>query len=175
MIKNIVTIAGAPSVGKSTVGKVLSLALNAEFIDLDEEIEQAIGCSISAIFKNKGEEYFRIIEKNKILQIVESKKNKTIFSVGGGALLNHKSKELLTNKTILFTLTAMNKTLIYRNRGTRPLASNKSVFEKLLKTRKEHYASLPNKISTENKSPMEVANIIMKEVRSLWFLEDQLF
>ncbi len=174
MIKNIVTIAGAPSVGKSTVGKALSLALNAEFIDLDEEIEQAIGCSINAIFKNKGEEYFRIIEKNKILQIIESKKNKTIFSVGGGALLNLKSKNLLTSRTILFTLTAKNKTLINRNKGARPLASNKSVFEKLLKTREEHYASLPNKISTENKSPMEVVNIITKEVRSLWFLEDRL-
>ena len=174
MIKNIVTIAGAPSVGKSTVGKVLSLALNAKFIDLDEEIEQATGCSISAIFKDKGEEYFRNIEKNIIHKIVASKKNKTIFSVGGGALLNHKSKKLLTNETILFTLTATNNTLIIRNNGTRPLASNKSIFEKLLKTREEHYASLPNKISTDNKSPMEIANIIMKEVRSLWFLEDQL-
>ena len=79
MIKNIVTIAGAPSVGKSTVGKVLSLALNAEFIDLDEEIEQATGCSISTIFKDKGEEYFRNIEKNIIHKIVASKKIKLFF------------------------------------------------------------------------------------------------
>ena len=94
--------------------------------------------------------------------------------MGGGALLNLKSKNLLTSRTILFTLTAKNKTLINRNKDSRPLASNKLVFEKLLKTREEHYASLPNKINTENKSPMEVANIIMKEVRSLWFLEDRL-
>lgn len=169
MIKNIVTIAGPPCVGKSTVGKLLSDALNARFIDLDEEIEKTTNCSVCEIFENKTEEFFRDIEQKTIKQIVNTTGNKTILSLGGGALLDQQSKKLILDKTILFTLTARVETLLNRNSGKRPLASSRLIFENLLKLRKEHYGSLPNQINTENKSPLEIVEFILKEVHSLWF------
>ncbi|MEE3189123.1 MAG: shikimate kinase, partial [Candidatus Neomarinimicrobiota bacterium] len=43
--------------GKSTIGRFLSRRLGKPFIDLDSEIEQSAGKTISEIFENDGEEY----------------------------------------------------------------------------------------------------------------------
>ena len=47
--------------GKSSIGLLVSKKLNIEFIDVDHEIEKKIGMTISKIFENNGEEYFREI------------------------------------------------------------------------------------------------------------------
>ena len=52
-------------VGKSTVAKILANKLAFNFIDIDGLIEKQEGSSINLIFKNKSENYFRMIE-NKI-------------------------------------------------------------------------------------------------------------
>ena len=49
-------------VGKSTIGRKLADSLSFDFIDIDREIEVQEGTSISMIFKNKTENYFRMIE-----------------------------------------------------------------------------------------------------------------
>ena len=62
MRKNVV-LTGMMGVGKSTVGKRLAIHLDHDFIDIDNLIEKKEGCSITMIFKNKGESYFRTLEK----------------------------------------------------------------------------------------------------------------
>ena len=57
---------GAPGSGKTTIGKKVSAKLGLEFIDIDQEIEMDEKISISEIFVQKGEEYFRKLEKEKI-------------------------------------------------------------------------------------------------------------
>ena len=49
-------------VGKSSIGKDLSYKLNMEFIDIDTIIEKNLSLSISEVFKQKGEKFFRYIE-----------------------------------------------------------------------------------------------------------------
>lgn len=69
--------------GKSTIGKQLSKTLSCKFIDLDVYIEEKENCSISEIFKNKGEIYFRKIE-NKYLKEVVNETTPSIIALGGG-------------------------------------------------------------------------------------------
>ena len=73
-------------VGKSTVGKNLAKKLKYNFIDIDKLIETKEKSSISLIFKNKGESYFREIENEITLQ--ELNKDNSVISLGGGAFLN---------------------------------------------------------------------------------------
>ena len=85
MEKNL-ALTGMMGVGKTTIGKRLAKKLNYAFVDIDKIIEKQEGESISSIFKNKGEDYFRKLETQQTLK--ELKKDKSVISLGGGAFLN---------------------------------------------------------------------------------------
>ena len=78
-------------VGKSTIGKILAKKLQYDFLDIDRLIEQKEGSSINLIFKNKGEEYFREIEKK--LTLSELKKINCVISLGGGSFLQNEVRK----------------------------------------------------------------------------------
>lgn len=69
--------------GKTSVGKQLSQALNYEFVDLDALLESEENCSISEIFSEKGEIYFRNREDGLLKEIINTKNN-LVISTGGG-------------------------------------------------------------------------------------------
>ena len=96
------TLTGMMGVGKSTIGKILAKKLNYNFVDVDKLIEAREGSSISLIFKNKGENYFRKIEKE--IAISEIKKKETVISLGGGAFLNSTIRKITKKLSISFWL-----------------------------------------------------------------------
>ena len=85
MGKNL-TLTGMMGVGKTTIGKILAKKLDYKFIDVDKLIEDKEGLSISFIFKNKSESYFRKVENE--MTFAELKKDNSVISLGGGAFLN---------------------------------------------------------------------------------------
>ncbi|MEP2771300.1 MAG: shikimate kinase [Fulvivirga sp.] len=76
-------LVGMPGSGKSTFGVELAKAMGLPFIDLDQEIESSEGCTISNIFQNKGEDYFRKVESQHLLKKSEAK-DSFVMSTGGG-------------------------------------------------------------------------------------------
>ncbi|MBJ7883052.1 shikimate kinase [Gelidibacter salicanalis] len=78
----IIILIGYMGSGKSTIGKKLSQTLNFEFIDLDDYIQEMEQLTISEIFKNKGEIYFRKQEHFYLKEVL--KRNNVILSLGGG-------------------------------------------------------------------------------------------
>jgi len=83
--------------GKSTIGKQLASALNFSFLDLDAEIESAEGNSISDIFSEKGEIYFRKKE-NEVLREVLSINSNIVLATGGGTPCYGAVMEYLSSK-----------------------------------------------------------------------------
>jgi shikimate kinase len=75
-------LTGFMGTGKSYWGKLWSQANDLAFYDLDEEIEKAEGKTISEIFKQKGESYFRKKERQVLHSFFE--KDNFILSCGGG-------------------------------------------------------------------------------------------
>jgi shikimate kinase len=77
-------LVGYMGCGKSTLGRKLSKVTNFRFVDMDSEIEQREGASVSDIFKFAGEEYFRRAERTLIEELAETEGD-MIISTGGGA------------------------------------------------------------------------------------------
>lgn len=69
--------------GKSTLGKKLAKKINQPFFDLDVVIEEKENKTITEIFEQEGEEYFRKIEQNTLKELVTTNSN-FVISLGGG-------------------------------------------------------------------------------------------
>ena len=150
--------------GKTSIGSYVSKKLNIDFIDIDKEIEKKIGMTISQIFENKGEKYFREVEELITLKFL--KKNKTVISLGGGAFLNNKIKKEVLDNHISFWLNWDVKTLFNRikNSKKRPVAFNapKNVLIDLIKKRSIVYSKAMYKIECENLSKNEIVKNVIK-------------
>ncbi|MER3498429.1 MAG: shikimate kinase [Chitinophagaceae bacterium] len=69
--------------GKTHWGKLVSEKLRLPFFDLDEQIISHEGKNINEIFTEKGEEYFRLAEKD-ILHIITESHENFVIACGGG-------------------------------------------------------------------------------------------
>ncbi len=79
--------------GKTTTGKQLAEALQMNFIDLDQFIENSHGTSITDIFLDNGEEYFRILEQRYLEKLTHF--SHTIIACGGGTPCFHNNIHLM--------------------------------------------------------------------------------
>ena len=119
-MKNIYLV-GFMATGKTSVGIKLAKRLNKEFFDLDDLIEQQQNMCIVDIFKEKGEPYFRKIEK-KVIQDI-SQKSDLVIGCGGGAVVDEENLSILKNSGTVICLKADVDTILKRSSGSgqRPL------------------------------------------------------
>ncbi len=140
--KNII-LTGFMGSGKTTVGLKLSYKLRMPVEDTDKYIEQREGRSISKIFEEDGEGYFRALE-TKILEEFRDKEFTRIISVGGGTPVNPVNREILKQCGTVVYLRVRPETVYERlkNDTTRPLLQCEDPLGKiqsLLDARKEAY------------------------------------
>ena len=150
--------------GKSSIGSIVSKKLNMDFIDVDMLIEEKVGKSISKIFENNGEKFFREIEEVMTLKIL--KKNRSVISLGGGAFLNKKIKKEVLDNHISVWLNWEFETLVKRIKSNqkRPIAFKLSKNEliNLIKKRSIVYSKAMYKIECDNLTKDEIAKNVIK-------------
>lgn len=86
--------------GKTTVGQQLARALKVEWIDSDSEIERREGRRIPEIFTADGEPVFRELEERVVADLLAH--HTGVLSVGGGAVLSAKTRELLADHRVVY-------------------------------------------------------------------------
>lgn len=120
--KNIVLI-GFMGCGKSTVGRKLADALSYEFMDADEVIEKEYGKSISRMFEEDGEEFFRNAE-TELLKKLETQADGIVLATGGGMPMREQNVVSLKKiGTVVFLFTEIETILSRLQKDTgRPLA-----------------------------------------------------
>ena len=153
--------------GKSTVGKTLSQQLGKPFIDLDLEIEQSTGKTISEIFENDGAEHFRNIESNQLQQHSDS-----IVACGGGIILKEENRVIIkeNGKAILLTASIPELSNRLSASANRPLLTDDNMEETLTKLwleRQLHYLSTADyTIETDGKTPEKIIEEILNQLDS---------
>ena len=160
--KNIILI-GMMGSGKTSIGKILSKKLNIGFIDIDEKIEKAESMSVSDIFKNKGENYFRKMEEKISLKYIKSEN--LVISLGGGGFINPSIRKLSQKMCLSFWLNWKNETIIRRiyNSKKRPLVMklSKDEIKNLIKERSKFYELSEYKINCDKLDKVQIINKIL--------------
>jgi shikimate kinase len=134
---------GLMGAGKSTIGRRLAKDIGWRFIDSDEEIESAAGCSISDIFAIHGEPIFRDLEKRVIARLLSEEP--LVLATGGGAWMQSPVREIIKEKATSVWLRAELDVLTDRvsRRSHRPLletGDKREILEKLMNDRYPVYA-----------------------------------
>lgn len=161
-----IVLTGFMCSGKTVIGKILAKKLNYEYIDTDEIIEKTTKMKIVDIFAEYGEPYFRDIESKVISEV--SKKDNCIIATGGGVVLRKENMNNLRANGVIINLTASPETILYRAKqeeGVRPLLNKPNPYEeikKLLSYRESFYKNCDYQIMTDNLSPEEIADEIIK-------------
>lgn len=143
-----VVLVGLMGVGKSSVGRKLASLLHLPFVDADEEIERAAQMSISEIFAQFGEPYFRDGERRVIARLIERSGQPKIIATGGGAFVNPETRRLILEKAIAVWLDSDLDVLVERvgRRDSRPLLRNgnpREILARLKAEREPAYAEAP--------------------------------
>ena len=110
--------------GKSSIGKQLAKELNIKHIELDDFIEESENITISGIFNNSGEDYFRELEEKYLQEII--KEDNILVSTGGGTPTIHGLMDIMNNIGETIYLECCTKTLFERlnkNKEKRPMIS----------------------------------------------------
>lgn len=112
--------------GKTHWGQELSKKLSIPFFDLDEKIEEHAGTSITTIFAEKGEEYFRMLEKEVLYFITESHET-FVMATGGGTPCFYNNIDYLKKNGIVVWFNCSIDCLYKRlstEKGKRPLVAS---------------------------------------------------
>lgn len=158
--KNLILI-GYMGCGKSTIGTKSARAFEFRFLDTDALIEQEEGCTISELFAEKGEEYFRAKETETIKRLQREPKG-ILLATGGGLPMREENAKILQELGTIVYLKCSPETLIARLSGDtrRPLLAEGTLEDKIktmLEIRGPIYESVADVIlETDGKSFYEM-------------------
>jgi shikimate kinase len=121
-----VVLVGLPGSGKTTVGRSLAEHLGRPFLDFDEEIERREGHPVSRIFAERGEEYFRTLER-RLTEEMRAAGGGMVLAPGGGWITVPRVVELLRPPAKVNYLVVQPATALERmgpRRDQRPLLAS---------------------------------------------------
>ncbi|MEM1130242.1 MAG: shikimate kinase [Pseudomonadota bacterium] len=130
-LRKTVVLVGLMGAGKTAVGRALARSLEVGFVDQDDEIEAAANASVSEIFAEYGEAFFREKESQVLDRLLDGPP--CILSTGGGAFIQARNRDLIASRAIAVWLNA-DLNLLWtrvRHRSHRPLLRTENPFATL--------------------------------------------
>lgn len=163
-----IVLVGLMGAGKSSVGKRLAKALALPFVDADQEIEEAAGCTIEDYFAEYGEAAFREGERRVIERLLDGPLQ--VLATGGGAFMNPHTRQRILERAYSVWLRADLEILYDRvsRRGGRPLLKGrdpKRVLAELMTLRYPVYAEADIAVDSGDAPHEDVVDSIIVELR----------
>ncbi len=163
---NRIVLIGYMGSGKSTIGKLLAKQLNFDFVDMDTLIELRTFKTITEIFQERGEDYFRHLEKETLLELLQEKN--IVIATGGGTPCFFDNMKMIKKHATSFFLNVSEKELKQRlqnEMNKRPLLKdNNNLLQEItdqLKIRKPIY-SQANYTILSHYTPQKIVEIIIQ-------------
>lgn len=153
--------------GKSTLGRKLAAALDLSFIDLDTFLEEKYFRTIPQIFKEEGEESFRLKEHSVLREV--SRFDDVIVATGGGAPCFHGNMDLMNEAGYCIFLDVDTEALVNRllhARVERPLIKGKSreeltgFIDEMMHKRRPFYEQAKHILKGSEIHPQQVVDLI---------------
>ncbi|MEP6618219.1 MAG: shikimate kinase [bacterium] len=163
-----VVLVGLPGSGKSTVGARLARQLGRDFLDFDVEISRRQAMSITDIFTQKGEPFFRALEHD-LTEELRHQEN-MILAPGGGWVTRPETVALLRPPAALVYL-RLSAGAALRRMGSkvdgRPLLQRpdpRGELERLFAVRRSIYESAEFVVDVEHLYPQRVTEQIIAQL-----------
>ena len=162
---------GFMGAGKSTISDYLKNALAMDVVEMDQCIVERQGMSISDIFETYGEEYFRELETNLLIEM-QSRSN-VVVSCGGGVPMRERNVAEMKKNGRVVLLTAKPETILDRVKDShdRPLIENNKtvpfIADLMSKRREKYEAAADIIIETDGKSELEICEELIHSLRQM--------
>lgn len=132
-------LVGFMASGKTTLARRLAKRLGWQVADIDELIEQRERSTVSEIFARQGEPHFRTVERAVLADQLGSRH--LVVATGGGTFVDPQNRGVINQDGVSVWLDVPLELTVARvpAAGRRPLAADRSEFERLFHARREAY------------------------------------
>jgi shikimate kinase/3-dehydroquinate synthase len=146
-----VVFVGFMGAGKSTAARSAAKALEREMLDADRLLEQRLGKPIERIFAEDGEPVFRAAEEELTLELLRAR-NENVLSLGGGAITSQRVRDALAEHLVVWLDISCAEAWKRTEGSRRPLAADRSSFERLYAQREPLYAEIADVVVPAERS-----------------------
>ena len=163
-----VVLVGPMGAGKTTVGRLLADDWGMSLRDTDTDVERAEGRTVSDIFVDSGEEYFREQEHAAVLAALAE--HDGVLALGGGAVLDPRTRAALADHFVVFLRVGLSDAVKRVGLGHgRPLllGNVRSRVKVLLDERMPVYVEVADVVvETDGRTAEEVADEVRRAVET---------
>jgi shikimate kinase/3-dehydroquinate synthase len=139
--QRVVVLIGFMGAGKSTAAGGAAELLNANALDVDQVLEQRLGKPIEQVFAQDGEAAFRAAEERATLELLDAP-DTHVLALGGGAVASPRVRAALARHLVVWIDVEVDAAWARCEGSGRPLAAQRSEFERLYAAREPLYAAL---------------------------------
>lgn len=163
----IVALTGFMGSGKSSSGKELAGILGYRFVDTDDYVAHKAGKSVPELLSD-SEERFRALEAEAVRDVFIMSRIEgfdLVVALGGGSLMNPEIRNLVFSQSTCCYLKTSMEILRERLRSCtdRPLLQTENP-DTLFEERRSAYEQAPLTVTTDNRTPFEVASEILRSL-----------
>ena len=163
----VIALLGLRGAGKTTIGRRLARRLKRRFVELDRQIEARAGLTLSGIFSLHGEDYYRRLEREALVDLL-ALQQPLVITVGGGLVTAPETYALLLRQATTVWLKARPDDYwhrVIRQGDRRPVDQHpraREALRELIARRDPLYAKAEHAIETSSLAPPQAVDRLIK-------------
>jgi XRE family aerobic/anaerobic benzoate catabolism transcriptional regulator len=163
----VIALLGLRGAGKTTVGRRLARRLHVPFVELDQKVEEAANLTLAELFSLHGEEYYRRLERQALMDILDSGKE-AVVATGGGIVTDAETLSLLRQRAATVWLKAAPEdhwNRVVKQGDRRPMANHPQAMRDLrvlLSGREPLYSTAAITVDTSRKPVAHVVDAVLQ-------------